>query len=239
MSGQGRFFLQLAATAAGTVLDIIVGRVTDKPTWVMAVWAVVALVVAALFEFFKDTANAKYTIKGVRSSARAVPSFFRPIDGYHFGVIVKAAFAALFAGFACCVLTLAVITWRYIVMYGGVRVGKGSPLDTSIVIFVSNFQISSAIAALIIGTFVLTVILKSEFVLAVGVFVVSLVNAWQAPIFANGAAAAAYRSDLAHSLFVPNGLLFRMPELSMPVGCLIAVGIGLAACAVVGAFARS
>lgn len=239
MSAQGRFLLQLAATTAGTVLDIIVGKITAKPTLVMAVWVVVALVVAALFEFFKDSANDKYTIKGIATPVRLVPSFFRPVAGYRFAVIVKAMFAALFAGFACCVLTLAVITWRFVVMYGGVQVGKGSPLDTSIVVFVSNFQTSSAIATLIIGTFILTVVLKSEFVLPVGVLVVSVVNALQAPIFANGAGAPGYRSDLAQSLSVPNGLLFRMPQLSMPIGCLIALSVGLAACALVGAFARS
>ena len=100
MSVHGRFLLQVAATTAGTVLDIVVGRLTGKPTWVLAVWAIVALLVAAFFEFFKDTANDRYTIKGVRVSIRGVPGFFRPATDYRFGVIVKAAFSALFAGLA-------------------------------------------------------------------------------------------------------------------------------------------
>jgi hypothetical protein len=239
VSVQGRFLLQLAATTAGTVLDIVVGKLTGRPTWVMAVWAVLALTVAALFEFFKDTANDKYTIDGVRLSVRIVPGFFRPISDYSFAIIVKAALAALFAGFACCVLTLAVITWRFVVMHGGVQLGKGSPLDTSIVVFVSNFQTSGAIAALVVGAFILAVVMKSEFVLPVGVLVASVVNVWQVPVFVNRIEADGYRNDLAHSLSIPNGLLFRLPELSMPVGCLIALGAGLAACGIVGAFARS
>ena len=182
MSAHGRFLLQLAATTAGTLLDIVVGKLTDTPTWVMA---------------------------------------------------------ALFAGLACCVLTLAVITWRFVVMDDGVQLGKGSPFDNPIVVFVSNFQTSGAIASLVVGTFILAVVLKSEFVLPVGVLVASVVTAWQVPISANGINARGYRSDLAHSLSVPNGLLFRMPTLSMPIGCLIALGVGLAACGVVAACARS
>lgn len=205
----------------------------------MAAWAVVALVVAALFEFFKDTANDKYTIEGVRIPVRMVPGFFRPVTGYRFGIIVKAVCAALFAALACGALTLAVITWRFEIMHGGVHLGKGSAQDNSIVVFVSNFQTSDAIATLVIGTFVLAVLLKLEFVLPVGVLAVSVVNAWQVPITENGTGVSTYRSDLAHSLSVPNGLLFRLPELSMPVGCLIALAIGLAACGVVAACARS
>jgi hypothetical protein len=239
VSAHGRFLLQLAATTAGTLLDIVVGKWTDKPTLVLAVWAVLALVIAALFEFFKDTANDKYTIDGVRVSVRMVPGFFRPVAGYHFGVIVKAVFAALFAGLACCVLTLAVITWRFVVMDHGVQLGKGSPFDASIVVFVSNFQTSGAIASLVVGTFILAVVLKSEFVLPVGVLVASVVTAWQVPISANGIDAGAYRSDLAQSLSVLNGLLFHLPTLSMPLGCLIALGVGLAACGIVAACARS
>jgi hypothetical protein len=239
VSVQGRFLLQLAATTAGTLLDIVVGKLTGRPTWVMAVWAILALVVAALFEFFKDTANDKYTRDGVRVAVRIVPGFFRPIADYRFHTIVRAALAALFAGFACCVLTLAVITWRLVVMHGNVRLGRGSPLDTSIVEFVSNFQTSGAIAALVVGAFILAMVMKSEFVLPVGVLVASVVNAWQVPILANGIEVKGYRSDLAYSLSVPNGLLFRLPELSMPVGCLIALGTGLAACGIVAAFARS
>lgn len=239
MSAHGRFLLQLAATTAGTLLDIVVGKLTDTPTWVMAVWAVIILVIAALFEFLKDAANDKYTIEGVRVSVRMVPGFFRPVAGYRFGIIVKAVLAALFAGLACCVLTLAVITWRFVVMDDGVQLGKGSPFDNPIVVFVSNFQTSGAIASLVVGTFILAVVLKSEFVLPVGVLVASVVTAWQVPISANGINARGYRSDLAHSLSVPNGLLFRMPTLSMPIGCLIALGVGLAACGVVAACARS
>lgn len=239
MSAQWRFLLQLAATAAATLLDIIVGKVTNKPTYAMAAWAVVALVVAALFEFFKDTANDKYTIAGVRIPVRMVPGFFRPVAGYRFGIIVKAACAAVFAAVACGALTLAVITWRFEIMRGGVRLGKGSAQDSSVIVFVSNFQTSGAIAALVIGTFLLAVLLKSEFVLPVGVLAVSVVNAWQVPISANGTGMNTYSSDLAHSLSVLNGLLFRLPELSMPVGCLIALGIGLAACGIVAACARS
>jgi hypothetical protein len=204
----------------------------------MSAWAVLALVVAALFEFFKDTSNDRYTIRGIRGSVRMVPGF-RPVAEYRFGIIVKAALAALFAGLACGVLTLAVITWRFVVMHDGVRLGKGSPFDTSIVVFVSNFQTSGAIASLVIGTFILAVLLKSEFVLPVGVLVASVVNAWLVPISASGIIAGGYRSDLAHSLSVPNGLLFRLPDLSMPLGCLIALGVGLAACGIVAACARS
>jgi hypothetical protein len=132
-----------------------------------------------------------------------------------------------------------VITWRFVVMNHGVQLGKSSPFDAPIVMLVSNFQTSGAIASLIIGTFILTVVLKSEFVLPVGVLVASVVDAWQVPISANGIHAGGYRSDLAHSLSVPNGLLFRLPALSMPLGCLIAFGLGLVACGVVAACARS
>jgi hypothetical protein len=104
--------------------------------------------------------------------------------------------AALFAGLACCVLTLAVITWRFVVMDDGVQLGKGSPFDNPIVVFVSNFQTSGAIASLVVGTFILAVVLKSEFVLPVGVLVASVVTAWQVPISANGINARGYRSDL-------------------------------------------
>ena len=239
MSAHARFLWQLAATTTGTVLDIVIGKFTDKPTWPLAVWAIVALVVAALFEFFKDTANDEYTRDRSRGYVRMVPGFFRRIDGYNFWIIIKAALAAVFAGLAGCVIALTVITWRFVVMDHGVQLGKNSPYDTPIVVLVSNFQTSSAIASLIIGTFILALVLKSEFVLPVGVLVASVVDAWQVPISANDIDAGGYRSDLAHSLSVPNGLLFRLPELSMPLGCLIALGLGLAACGVVAACARS
>jgi hypothetical protein len=238
LSAEWRFLLQLGATVAGTVLDIIVGKVTNRPTLIMAVWAIVAIIAAAAFEFFKDRANDEYTIHGV-NRLRVAPSFFRPPTAYHFGVFVKAVLAALFAGFACCVLSLAVIVCRFLIMHGGARLGKGSPFDVPIVTFVSNFQTSGAIAALIIGTFVLAVMLKSEFVLPVGIFVASVVNAWQVPIFGRGAPVDGYHSDLAQSLSVPNGLLFQMPSLSVPVGCLVVFGVGLVACAIVAAFVRS
>lgn len=239
MSAHARFLWQLAATTTGTVLDIVIGKLTDKPTWPLAVWAVVALVAAALFEFFKDTANDEYTRDKRRVYVRMVPGFFRRIDDYNFWIIIKAALAAVFAGLAGCVITLGVITWRFVVMDHGVQLGKNSPADAPIVVLVSNFQTSSAIASLIVGTFILAVVLKSEFVLPAGVLVASVVDAWQVSVSANGIDVGGYRSDLAHSLSIPNGLLFRLPALSMPLGCLIALGLGLAACGVVAACARS
>jgi hypothetical protein len=239
LSANARFRWQLAATTTGTLLDIVIGRFTDKPTWPLAVWAIVALVVAALFEFFKDTANDEYTHDRRHAYGRMVPGFFRRADDYDFWVIIKAALAAVFAGLAGCALALAVITWRFVAMDHGVQLGKDSPFDAPIVVLVSNFQTSGAIASLIIGTCFLAVVLKSEFVLPAGVLVASLVDAWQVPISANGIGAGGYRSDLAHSLSIPNELLFRLPALSMPLGCLIALGLGLAACSVVAACARS
>lgn len=239
MSAHARFLWQLAATTAGTVLDIVVGKLTNKPAWPLAVWAIVAIVVAALFEFFKDNAADEYTRDRQRVYVRMVPGFFRRVNDYSFWTIIKAAVAAIFAGIAGCIIALTVITWRFVDMDHGVQLGKNSPFDAPIVVLVSNFQTSSAIGSLIIGTFILAVVLKSEFVLPVGVLVASVVDAWQIPVSARRVGAGGYRSDLAHSLSVPNGLLFRLPSLSMPLGCLIALGLGLAACGVVAACARS
>ncbi len=239
MSAHARFLWQLAATTAGTLLDIIVGKLTNKPAWPLAVWAIVAIAVAALFEFYKDSANDEYTRNTHRVYVRMVPGFFRRVSDYSFWTIIKAAVAAVFAGIAGCIIALTVITWRFVDMDHGVQLGKNSPFDTPIVVLVSNFQTSSAIGSLIVGTFILAVILKSEFVLPVGVLVASVVDAWQVPVSARRVGAGGYRSDLAHSLSVPNGLLFRLPSLSMPLGCLIALGLGLAACGVVAACARS
>jgi hypothetical protein len=47
------------------------------------------------------------------------------------------------------------------------------------------------------------------------VLVASVVNASQVPTPVNGIHAGDYRRDLAHSLSVPNGLLFRLSALSM------------------------
>jgi len=206
LSAHARFLWQLAATTTGTVLDIVIGKFTDKPTWPLAVWAIVALVVAALFEFFKDTANDEYTRDRRRLYVRMVPGFFRQIDDYDFGVIIKAVLAAVFAGLAGCVLALTVITWRFVTMDHGVQLGKNSPFDAPIVVLVSNFQTSGAIASLIIGTSILALVLKSEFVLPVGVLVASVVDAWQVPISGNGIGAGGYRSDLAHCTPPPKQL---------------------------------
>jgi hypothetical protein len=62
-----------------------------------------------------------------------------------------------------------------------------------IVVFVSNFQTSGAIASLAVGTFILAVVLKSKFVLPVGVLVASVVTAWQVTISADGINARGYR----------------------------------------------
>jgi hypothetical protein len=183
-------------------------------------------------------ANDRYVGAG-RGALHVVLGLVRPIGDYDFQVIVKSAMASTFAGLACGVLTLGVITWRFMITPEAARLGMGSPSDTSVVVFVSNLQTSGVIASLIVCTFVFAVVLRSKFLLPAGVLVASVVHAWLVPISANGIDAGAYHSDLAQSLSVPNSLLFRLPEVSMPVGCLIALMLGLAACGVAGACARS
>lgn len=244
MSDKNRFALQVGTTIATLVLDTLAGTFFRSPTVVMACWMVLAILVAASFEFVRDKAreHARHNPNGIYSTARIskiVPSFFRSVDDYGIGTIVRSVVAGLFAGVACCALTLAMVTWRFLIMNGDTRLGKGSPLDPRVVAFVSNFQTAQATAVLMVGSVILAIVLKSEFLLPAGILVGSVVNAMQVAIPPVGAIGDGFRSQVAQTLAVLNGYLFRLPPLDVLWGCLIPLFAGLVACGIVAACARA
>lgn len=134
---------------------------------------------------------------------------------------------------------MAVITIRFAAAYNGIRLGKDSPFNQTVVVFVSNFQASAAIATLTAGAFALGVLLRSEILLPFGVGLVSIANALLVGLPQHTTAPAGFRSQIAYSLSRPDGLLFRLPAASLPPACLIPFAAGVLACGAVSLLVRT
>lgn len=242
MTRSAGFALQLAATSASAFLDYLVGRLTGTPSLGILSWAAVILVTAAALEFYKDQARDRNTGTGsYYQGGRAVLDLLRPASRYRWSTVVSAVIAAGFAGVAAYAFTLAVITFRFLAVHDGPSLGKHSIFDQPVVTFVGNFQASGTTAALIVGSFILAMLLRSEILLPCGIALVSIVNAIAIglPQQILIAASAGFNSQIAHSLSLPDGWLFRLPVTDVLWGCAIPFGAGVAACWVVSGLVRT
>jgi hypothetical protein len=240
VSRSAGFGLQLAATSAGALLDYLIGRLTGKPSLGIVCWAVLMVLAAAVLEFFKDLARDRNSTDASSYARRSsVIDFIR--RRYQWTTVVRALVAAGLAGAAAYVFTLVVITFRLLTVHNGLPLGKGSSFNQIVITFVSNFQASAATAALIAGSFVLGMLLRSEILLPCGIALVSIANAVLIglPGQALIATSAGFRSQLAYSLSAPDGWLFRLPVADILWGCAIPFGVGIIACGIVSGLVRT
>jgi hypothetical protein len=233
------FALQLAATTAGALLDYLVGRLTGALSLGIACWALLVLVIAAVLEFWKDVARDRHRSGSWYTGQITVTDFIRPISGYRWGTIVRAICAATFAGAAAYAFILAVITFRFVTVYNGFSLGKYSPFNQSVIFFVSNFQASAATAALIVGSFFLAMLLRSEILLPCGIGLVAMANAILIGLPRETTLSPGFRSQIAYSFSTPDGWLFRLPVAAVPWACAIPFAAGIAACWIVSGLVRS
>jgi hypothetical protein len=241
VSLEASFALQLAATTVGALLDYLVGRLTGAPALGIACWAGLTLLIATILEFSKDLLRDRNRNGAGQSSSytrsSSLLNFVRPVSGYKWATVTRALWAAAFAGVAIYALGLAVITFRFLTMYHGLRLGQNSPLDSTVVTFVSNFQASAATGALVGGAFLLALLLKSEVLLPCGVALVSIANALLAGL-PRMTPAAGFRSQVAYSLSAPDGWLFKLPEADVLWGCGAWVIVGVIACGIISGSVR-
>lgn len=241
MSRSAGFALQLGATTASAFLDYLVGRLTGAPSLGIAAWAVVILLTAAALEYYKDQARPGNNAGSSYTGRSVVLDFLRPLSSYRWSTVVRALVAAAFAGLAAYAFTLAVITFRFLAVHNGPALGKHSPFNLTVVTFVGNFQASAATAALIVGSFALAMLLRSEILLPCGVALVAVANAilLGIPQRILTAATSGFRSQIAYSLSTPDGWLFRLPVGDVLWGCAIPFGVGVVACWVVSGLVRA
>lgn len=239
MSRSVGFALQLAATVVGALLDFLVGKLTGAFSWGIVCWAGVVVLTAAILESGKDLAH-DWNKAGSSLSGRATgPDFIRRITSYRWTTVVNALLAAAFAALAVYAFTLAVITLRFVTVYHGSRLGAHSPFNHAVVTFVSNFQVSASTAALIVGSFVLAILLRSEILLPFGIGLVAIANALLMGLPGHNATASGFHSQIAYSVSAPDGWLFRLPVTAVPPACLIPIAIGMICCTIVSALVRN
>lgn len=234
-----RFALQLGATTAGAVLDYLVGKLTGKLSLGIVSWAVLVVIAAAVLELGKELARDENKASSQYSARAAVRAFLRSANSYRWTTIVRALWAAGFAGIAAFAFILAVITFRFVAVYNGLPIGEHSPFNQAVITFVSNFQASSATAVLIGGSFALGMLLQSEILLPFGIGLVSIANAILIGLPQHDAISTAFRSQIAYSLSFPDELLFRLPVATVPVACAIPFVVGVAACTIVSGLVRT
>jgi hypothetical protein len=241
VSRSAGFALQLAATSASAFLDYLIGRLTGTPSLGIVCWAALILFTAAALEFCKDLTRDQNSTGASYTRRAAVIDLMRPVRGYRWSMVVRALIAAGFAGAAAYAFTLAIITFRFLAVYNGRPLGKNAPLDRTVITFVSNFQASAATAALIIGSLILAILLRSEILLPCGIALVSIANAILIglPDKMLTGASAGFHSQVAYSLSAPDGWLFRLPVTDTMWGCLAPFGAGVAACWIVSGLVRS
>jgi len=239
MSRSVGFALQLGATVVGAILDYLVGKLTGAFSLGIACWAVLVLVAAAILEFSKDFARDWGSPSSSTSGRVASSDFIRSIKSYRWTTIINALLAAAFAGMAVYAFTLAVITFRFVTIYHGTSLGAHSPYNHAVVTFVSNFQVSASTAALIVGSFVLAILLRSEILLPCGIVLVAIANAILIGLPRHSTTAAGFHSQIAYSLSAPDGWLFRLPVVAVPWACLAPFAIGVIFCTFVSSLVRN
>jgi hypothetical protein len=184
VSRPAEFALQLAATSASALLDYLVGRLTSAPSLGIACWAALILLTAAALEFFKDLARGRNSTGSSYPGRPTVVDFIRPVSRYQWSTVVRALWAAGFAGAA------------------------------------SH---------------------TSEILLPCGIALVSIANAMLIGLPQRTLAAipAGFRSQIAYSLSIPDGWLFRLPVAGILWGCAIPFVVGVIACGIVSGFVRA
>jgi hypothetical protein len=235
------FFWQLSVTAAGAVLDYLIGRLANSPSAGIACWAALTLVGAAILEFSKDLRKESRSSTSSYPRPSSVLNLIRPVREFKWTTVTRAFWAAALAAAAYYAFALAVITFRFLAAGGGSWLGQGSPFDQLVVTFVSNFQASSETAAFIGGALLLALFVRSDVLLPSGIVAVAALNAWLArfPHMVLTASGPEFRSQIAYSLSGPDKWMFQLPTGDVLWGCLSVFLVGVIACGLVSAAVRS
>ncbi len=239
-SRSSRFALQLAVTAAGAILDYFVGRLTNTPSLGIAAWAALTLLAAATLDFVKDL-WLEHHGRVSESGQVALSSGWVRVAGivrgrmirFRWTSVIGAIAIGVLAGIACYAFALATLVIRFLAVTGGPPLGLKSPYDQSAIIFISNFQASSATAWLMIASFAMALALRSPVVLPLGIMAVSVTNAAIVAIPSLTQVAAGMQSQVAVSLSTPEGRLLQLPDTWVFFGCAIPVIIGIIACCII------
>lgn len=226
-----RFAKHLLIAAVGATLDYLVGRLTNRLSWGIATWAAIVLVASALIDYLNEAPNSRPDWGEGGSLLSAVRTYMGP---YRRPTIFRAAMAGLCAAVASCALTLAVITFRFCADHGTAWLGKGSPFDESVAVFVGNFQASSPTVWLMATCIVLALFIPWRLVvLPAGVATVAIANAMLVGIPPLSRGNPGWYSQFAYALGSVDGLLFRLPVVVTPYTFLVPALLGMGACGVI------
>lgn len=229
MASSMRFAKHLLVAALGAALDYLIGRLTDTLSWGIICWAVIVLVASAALDYLNDTPETTE----FRSAMGAPWGEIRDrVVQSRRPTVWKALFVGVLAATASCALTLAVVTFRFCATHGNSLLGKGSPFDHQVIVFVSHFQASSTTVWLFGACASLAVFIPWRLVvLPAGVAAVAVANAMLVGIPPFSQTSGNWYSQVAYSLGALDGWLFRLPPVAMPFACAIPALLGVIACA--------
>lgn len=237
MSRSSRFALQLAVTVAGAILNYFVGRLTNTPSLGIAAWATLTIVAAATLDFCKDLWLERHGRQRQPGQVALGTGWVRAagivrgrIDRFRWTSVIGAIVIGILAGVACYAFSLATLTIRFLAVAGGPPLGMKSPYDHSAIMFISNFQTSSATAWLMVASFAMALTLRPPVVLPLGVMAVSVTNAAIVAIPSLTPVATDLQSQVAVSLSTLEGPLVQLPYTCVLFGCAIPLVIGVIAC---------
>jgi hypothetical protein len=245
-----RFALKLAATAVATFLDYLVGRLTNRLSLAVIVWAVVTLVASALLDYLREIwgfgqdggYSGPYTGPWPRSSLAAWMRMVRRRHphGLNWQSVLRATWVGALAGAAGYTITLSVVSVRYVAWHQSSQywLGLDSPYNRPMTVFVANFQSSGTMFTFMLASFAIALLLRPALALPLGVIGVSVVNSLVLPLPSLSALGTQFTSQLANSFSIADSYMFRLPEQAVPLGILGAFAVGMILCGFISAALR-
>jgi hypothetical protein len=228
MSGSMRFAKHLLVAALGAALDYLIGRLTSTLSLGIICWAVVVLVASAALDYLGEAPNTTQTTSPMGIPWRVIRDrlarFRRP-------TVFKAMLIGVLAAVASCAFTLALVTFRFCAVHGNSLLGKDSPFNHQVIVFISHFQASSTTVWLFGVCAALAMFVPWKLVvLPVGVATVTIANAMFVGIPPLSRTPENWYSQVAYSLGALDGWLFRLPSVTLPLACVIPALLGVIAC---------
>jgi hypothetical protein len=234
MPSSMRFAKRLLVAALGAALDYLIGRLTNTLSLGIICWAVIILVASAALDYVNDTAQYPPQTFPQGSPWGAIrthmPQFRRP-------TVFTSVFIGALAAVASWAFTLAVVTFRFCSAHGNSMLGKDSPFNRQVILFVSHFQASPTTIWLFGVCAGLALFIPWRLVvLPLGLALVDIANAALVgiPSLSRASGKGNWYSQVTYSLGALDGWLFRLPPVAVPFACVIPVLIGAGACAWIG-----
>jgi hypothetical protein len=237
MSRSSWLACQIAATAAGAFLDYFVGRLTNRLSVGIAVWAAVTLLASVILEYIKNYSNERpatsgsgdWSTSGVSREPWIVVMRRRHPQG-GWGSIMDALKVAGLTAIACYIFALGAISLRFVDQHNAIKLGAKSPYDASFVTSVASIQCSSTTMILIGASFLLAATLRPSVMLPLGVGAASIINAFSLPLAQPSTQVNQPTSQFIESLSQPDAWFFRIPQDAVPWSCLGLLVLGIVLC---------